>query len=248
MKSPAYIAQHIRRVLKDGGSAPHAEETQRFFKEKVATRGWRTAELRQVAHRFRRALLAEGGPDYLLAVADQLFRGSIIEEKGMAVELLAASAPHCGEAEFGLFESWLERVGNWAEHDGLVHSLIGPMILAYPPRAARTTAWASSSNVWMRRAAAVALIRGVRQGLFASETARVTSLLLDDEDLMVQKGLGWLLREAAKYQRETALDLLLRIRFVAPRLVLRTACETLPAAERSRVLDRRRARTAGAND
>ncbi|HEU5453934.1 MAG TPA: DNA alkylation repair protein [Terriglobales bacterium] len=244
LKSPAYIAQHIRRVLKDGGSAPHAEETQRFFKEKVATRGWRTAELRKVAQRFRRVLLAEHGPDYLLAVADQLFRGSIIEEKAMAVELLAASAPHCGEAEFCLFESWLERVGNWAEHDGLVHTLIGPMMLAYPPRAACTAAWANSSNLWMRRAAAVALIRGVRQGLFAAETARVTSLLLDDQDLMVQKGLGWLLREAAKYQREAAVDLLLRIRFVAPRLVLRTACETLPPADRARLLNPARAAAA----
>ena len=246
MKSPSYIAQHIRRVLKDGGSAPHAEETQRFFREQVAARGWRTAELRKVAARFRRVLLAEGGCDYLLAVADQLFRGKMLEEKVMAVELLARSAAHCGEAEFGLFESWLERVGNWAEHDALVHSILGPMMLAYPPRAARTAVWANSSNPWMRRAAAVALIRGVRQGLFAAETARVTSLLLDDEDVMVQKGLGWLLREAAKHQRAMAVHLLERIRFVAPRLVLRTACETLPAGERARLLKRVRGRGASA--
>jgi ABC-type branched-subunit amino acid transport system ATPase component len=33
--TPNYIADHIRRVLKDGGSAPHSEEVQRFFKEEV---------------------------------------------------------------------------------------------------------------------------------------------------------------------------------------------------------------------
>lgn len=241
MKAPAYIANHIRRVLKDGGSAPHAEETQRFFREKVAMRGWRTAELRKLAARFRRVLLAESGPDYLLAVSDQLFRGNIHEEKMIAVEMLAPSAGQFGDAELRLFEAWLDRVGNWAEHDALVHSLIGPMIAAQPTRAPRTALWANSSNRWMRRASAVSLIRGARQGLFAAEIARVTSLLLDDEDDMVQKGLGWVLREAAKHQPKATVDLLMRIRFVAPRLVLRTACETLSAKDKARVLSRDRA-------
>lgn len=34
------MADHIRRVLLDGASAPHSEEVQRFFKEEVASRGW----------------------------------------------------------------------------------------------------------------------------------------------------------------------------------------------------------------
>ena len=238
MKSPAYIAQHIRRVLKDGGSAPHAEEVQRFFKEQVASRGWRTQELRKVARRFRRALLAEAGPDYLLAVADQLFRGDVLEEKNMAVELLARSVPQFGEGEFRLLESWLDRVSNWADHDALVHTLIGPMMSAEPSRTDRVMAWATSSNPWARRAAAVALIRGVRQGMFSAEVARVTGLLLEDDNEMVRKGLGWLLRESAKHQLQGTLPLLMRIRFVAPRLVLRTACETVPARHRAKLLQR----------
>ncbi len=58
-KPPAYIAAHIRTVLKNGGSAPHTEEVQHFFKHEVKSRGWYTAELRKVAKRFRRAILAE---------------------------------------------------------------------------------------------------------------------------------------------------------------------------------------------
>ena len=241
IKSPAYIAQHIRRVLKDGGSAPHAEEVQRFFKEEVPSRGWRAHELRKVAARFRKVLLAEGGCDYLLAVSDQLFRGPVLEEKSMAVELLARSATQCGEAEFRLLESWLDRVTNWADHDALAHTLLGPMLVQDRARAKRALGWANSPNRWARRAACVALIRGVRQGMFAAEVARVSGLLLDDEDEMVQKGLGWLLRESAKHQPKPTLELLMRIRFVAPRLVLRTACETVPAKDKAKVLQRVRA-------
>jgi 3-methyladenine DNA glycosylase AlkD len=65
---------------------------------------------------------------------------------------------------------------------------------------------------------------------------RLTEMLLDDEDDMVQKGLGWLLRETAKYDAGRTVPFLMKIRKRAPRLVLRTACETLPAATRKRVL------------
>ena len=57
--TPDYIADHIRRVLKDGGSAPHSEEVQHFFKEHVKSRGWYTAELRKVAVRFRHTIVRE---------------------------------------------------------------------------------------------------------------------------------------------------------------------------------------------
>src|ERR1700745_2240412 len=85
---PTYIATHIRRVLKDGGSAPHAEGVQWFFKEEIKSRGWYTAELRKVAVRFRRAIIRERGMDFLVEVADRLFRGRVLEEKVFAVFLL----------------------------------------------------------------------------------------------------------------------------------------------------------------
>jgi hypothetical protein len=83
--TPTYIAAHIRRVLKDGGSAPHAEGVQWFFKEEIKSRGWYTAELRKVAVRFRRAIVRERGTDFLLEVADRLFQGRVLEEKVFAV-------------------------------------------------------------------------------------------------------------------------------------------------------------------
>ena len=62
--------------------------------------------------------------------------------------------------------------------------------------------------------------------------------MLANDDDMVQKGLGWLLREAAKANPEQTVGYLMAIRERTPRLVLRTACETLPEATRKRVLAR----------
>jgi len=238
-KPPAYIAAHIRTFLKNGGSAPHSEDVQRFFKHEVKSRGWYTAELRKVAKRFRRTILAEQGLPYLLLVADQLFRGEILEEKAFAVMLLEDMTGQLGRAEFSLFESWLDHVSSWADHDALVHSLLGPMVAADDRYVARMPKWAKKKSVWHQRAAAVSLIHSTRQHKNFDHIQRITELLLTSDDDMVQKGLGWLLREAAKANRDETVAYLMTIRDRTPRLVLRTACETLPTASRKRVLGSR---------
>jgi len=236
--TPAYIADHIRRVLKDGGSAPHSAEVQHFFKEEVQSRGWRTAELRKVAVRFRRSIANERGMPFVVEVADELFSGRMLEEKVFAVFLLEGQTESFGAREFKLFSSWLDRVSSWADHDGLAYYLLSPMVVAKPKCCAEVFRWTKSSNRWRRRAACVALIRGAREKKLFAEIVRTSEALLGNQeaDDMVQKGLGWLLREAAKYDARRTVPYLMKIRDRAPRLVLRTACETLPVKVRKKVL------------
>ena len=236
--TPHYIADHIRRVLKDGGSAPHAEGVQHFFKEEIKSRGWYTAELRKVAMRFRRTIRSEQGTNFLVRVADDLFRGEVLEEKVLAVFLLQTLTDELGDAEFKLFESWLDRISSWADHDALVHYLIAPMIASKPSRTAIVFRWGKSKKQWHRRAACVALIQGTRQKLFFPQIVRLSNMLLSDGDDMVQKGLGWLLRETAKADPKRTVPYLTKICDKTPRFVLRTACETLPTIAKDRVLRR----------
>ncbi|HLK34587.1 MAG TPA: DNA alkylation repair protein [Terriglobales bacterium] len=236
MRSPANLAKHIRKLLRDYGSPEHAAGVQHFFQEEVRSHGWRAADLRNAAVRMRRAILAHAGPDYLLQVADRLFRGRVLEEKVMAVLLLEKSLPEFGGREFRQLESWLDRVTTWADHDSLVHILLGPLLVAEPRRAKSALRWAKSQHVWHRRAAAVVLIYGARREMFEPEIRRVAQLLLRDENLMVQKGLGWLLREWGKKSPQRATPFLLKMRRRAPRLVLRTACEKLSQPQRAKIL------------
>jgi 3-methyladenine DNA glycosylase AlkD len=234
--SPASIAAEIRQLLRDGGSAEHGVGVQWFFKDEIKSHGWYTAKLRSVAVRFRRKIQNEFGLEFLVQVADKLFTGWVLEEKVFAVFLLEKLTKEFGAAEFQLFESWLPRISSWADHDGLVHYLIAPMIAAEPNRAARVFRWAKSPDRWHRRAACVGLIQGTRKKMFFPEIKRLSDLLLSDEDDMVQKGLGWLLRETAKADAKRTVPYLMSIRERAPRLVLRTACETLPADTKKKIL------------
>ncbi len=240
MKPAKYIADHLRQVLVNGASAPHTAEVEWFFKNEVQSRGWYTDELRKLARRFTKVIKGDAGLTYLIEIADLLFRGRVLEEKVLAVLLLETSTKEMTRKDFALFESWLKRVNTWADHDALASYLLGPLMAADTTLSRHALLWAKSKDKWHRRAACVSLIRGVRINLFESETRRLTALLLDDQDPMVQKGLGWLLREAAKYNPEFAVPLLKKISNTAPRLVLRTGCETLPPDLRAGILGHKR--------
>ncbi len=234
--TPAKVAAEIRSILKLEGSAEHAKGVQWFFKEEIRSHGWYTADLRRLASSFCRTLSKERGLEFLIRVADRLFSGRILEEKIVAVFLLEKSIASFDEEEFILFESWIDRISSWADHDALVHYLIAPLVTIKPERAAKVFEWAKSPDRWHRRAACVALIHGTRRREFFPKIRRLSNMLLQDEDDMVQKGLGWLLRETAKADAKQTIPYLLKIRRHAPRLVLRTACETLSQTDKTGIL------------
>ena len=235
-RTAAAAARAIVAQLKTHGSPEHAAGVQWFFKEEVRSHGWYTADLRRYARALHKELATS--QQLLLEVAERLFAGRVLEEKALAVTMLEPSLKRFGAAEFARFERWLGRVTSWADHDALAMYLIGPMLVADPARVGRPLRWASSPSRWRRRAAAVSLIHGVRRGLFYGEAVAVAETLVADRDDMVQKGLGWMLREWAKHDPRAALPVLMDIRARASRLVLRTACEKLSPGLRQRVLER----------
>jgi 3-methyladenine DNA glycosylase AlkD len=230
------LAREIRQTLASRGSKSIALSAHRFFKEAFEAHGWRTAPLRKFAHEYRKSLIKSAGLNAVVELADELFRGPISEEKNFAVFLLEQSPAKLGDSEFRLFDEWLDRVSNWSDHDGLTMYLLGPMMAALPERTKCVRKWVRSQNLWRRRASAVSLIRGIRRGMFWPEAKEVAKTLLADDEIMVQKGLGWMLREAAKQDATRTTPFLISIRVQAPRLVLRTACETLKNGNKRRVL------------
>jgi 3-methyladenine DNA glycosylase AlkD len=156
--TPAEIAAQVRQALKSGGSSEPAAGVQWFFKDEIQSHGWYTADLRRAARRSRQQIRREFGLDFLVNVADQLFSGAVLEEKVVAVFLLEKLDSEFGDREFKLFVSWLDRISSWADHDGLVHYLISPMVAAKPARVKDAFRWSKSPNRWCRRAACVALI------------------------------------------------------------------------------------------
>ena len=110
--SAVRVAGEIRLALRNGGSPEHAAGVQWFFKEEIKSHGWYTAALRRVVRGCRRDILREKDFEFLTEVADELFSGTVLEEKVAAVFLLEGLDAQCGDREFAMFESWLDRISS----------------------------------------------------------------------------------------------------------------------------------------
>lgn len=232
--SPEQYVHRIECELDAGRSAERAAGTQRFFKEPVKSLGWRTPDLRRFARRMRQEI---GDDAMLFDVAEALFfSGKSNTHKILGVLLLERSAKKFGDKEFRRFVRWVPHITTWSSCDGLCLYLIAPLIAAEPRRAPVVFRWEGSRNRWCKRAAAVSLVHCARRAICFREIFQLCDKLLGDEDDMVRKGVGWLLREVGKKSPDRAIPYLMRIRKRAPRLVLRTACEKLSNGQRRTIL------------
>jgi len=138
------------------------------------------------------------------------------------------------KSDFEIFEKWLDNyVNNWAKCDDFCTHTFGELLIKFPEFLPRIKEeWTKSENRWMKRGAAVILIPFVKKtendSLALNHIFEVAELLLMDKDDLVQKGYGWMLKEAAnKYQKQVFEFVLARKNWM-PRTSLRYAIEKMP--------------------
>jgi 3-methyladenine DNA glycosylase AlkD len=100
----------------------------------------------------------------------------------------------------------------------------------------KTHPWRKSKSRWLRRAAAVSLIVPVRQGLLRDEVFGAADTLLMDQDDMVQKGYGWMLKEATKRFPDDVFAYVMKHKANMPRTALRYAIEKMPEKRRKQAM------------
>lgn len=179
---------------------------------------------------------ARTGLPAALRIAGGLYRSGNLDEAALAVRILERFGRHLTPAHFGTFDRWVGFLNDWASCDSLCCKIIGPLIRDHPVLIRRLAPWTRSRHRWRRRAAAVSMIPLARTGERLPEILDMADRLLGDTDLMVQKGVGWLLKEATKKKAGKVVTYLVVNRDRTTRLVLRYACENLSPAHRRRVL------------
>jgi 3-methyladenine DNA glycosylase AlkD len=146
-------------------------------------------------------------------------------------------AKHCRGREFRMFTSWLDNyVDSWGMTDGLSLWLLGASIVNDATQIDKLDAWTRSKNRWKRRAAAVSLVYSAKRGEHTRAILRIATSLIADEDDMVQKGVGWLLKETYPKKPIEVVNFLTANGKKTTRLVLRYAAEKMTAEDKSRVL------------
>lgn len=224
------LAQNVDEKTRDG--------TQRFFKEDVKFHGVKSAVVRNIAKKYFRDIKGMGKQE-IFSLCEKLLESDYGEEAFIAFEWAYFLRKEYEPADFQVFEGWVkEYVNNWAKCDTLCNHAVGSFVEMYPEYITNLKGWAKSENRWFRRASAVTLILPARKGMFLEDVFEISDILLVDKDDMVQKGYGWMLKEASKNHQEEVFDYIMKRKREMPRTALRYAIEKMPVELRRKAMER----------
>lgn len=141
---------------------------------------------------------------------------------------------------FEHYEKWLyEHIDAWGKCDVFCYRVLNPMVERHPHLFANVLKWTDSPETYVRRAAPVSLLESTgtfRVNRPLENVLEVVEMLKDDEEIHVQKAVGWLLKYAylaypvgvTAYLRDNA--------DVLPRVTFRYALEKTPAPVRKELM------------
>lgn len=230
-------ARELSESLQALGDPGIAEHSQRFFKtgpgeygEGDIFIGIRMPVVRKQAARFRHLPLSE------LA---SVLASPLHEERLCALIILTLQFERADKAgQRDIYDFYLgntRHINNWDLVDCSAHKIVGPWLLNRP----RVILYelADSDSLWERRIAMMSTYRFIRHGQLQDTLDLAEALLFDEEDL-IHKVSGWMLREVGKQDLDTLTGFLNRNTPKMPRTMLRYAIEKLPPDMRQDYLGR----------
>jgi 3-methyladenine DNA glycosylase AlkD len=186
--------------------------------------------LRQVARQFELLPLGDVG---------RLMRSKVHDQRLLGCALLHRRYERGNDGErekiFAFYVRNRRLVRSWDAVDGTAPNIVGPHLLKRDKKLLYQ--WARSSSLWERRIAMVATLHFIRNGNVA-DTLRLAYILLHDDEDLIHKATGWMLREVGKRDLAALKKFLTAHAATMPRTMLRYAIERFPERERQRWLNR----------
>jgi len=226
------LISEIRKELKANVDIPYRNGAVRFFKEPIQCYGVRTPLVRQIAQRFW-SKIKDLEKKEVFQICEELYVSNMCEEATIATQWVRKFTKNFKQSDFNTFERWINQyLNNWGKIDDFCTHAMHDLIEMYPELIPNVKGWVNSNNRWVRRAAAVSFITNHRS--FYVTRANIDQIfwiagaLLEDEDDLVQKGYGWMLKAAAEDNQKAVFDFVMQHKDKMPRTALRYAIEKMP--------------------
>ena len=235
MSVNAITFESLAKAFRSEGDKAIAEHSSGFFKtgqgeygEGDRFLGIRVPVTRKYAKKFR---------DAPMTVVKKLLKSKFHEERLLAVILLVGRFKSGNDSERRkIYELYLKNskyINNWDIVDSSAHFIVGPYLQERSH--AKLFELAGSDNLWERRIAIMSTFHFIRLGEFDTALKLSERLLNDNEDL-IHKAVGWMLREIGNRDRATEEKFLKAHYRTMPRTMLRYAIEKFPEKRRQQYL------------
>ncbi len=228
MEPPTYLS--AKKALRCHTDPKKAKVYRGFFKN-----AQKDIFLGVTAHLMDR--LAKTFWEMPLADARRLMASRVHDERSLANSVLVLKYRKGDEkTKNQIFDFYIKNRGfirNWDGVDDSAPYIVGPHLLEKDRKILFHLA--DSKSLWDRRIAIVSTWWFIRQG-DTSDTFKLAKKLLKDEEDLMHKAVGWMLREAGKRNLEDLKKFLNRHHHAMPRTMLRYAIEKFPEPERRKYL------------
>jgi len=225
----------IRKKMQQLGSEEKANVLQRFFKtgpgeygEGDVFIGVRVPDLRKLVKEYQ---------DITIKGVMQFLRSSIHEERMFALLILVGKYSKGNEAvKKRIYDLYLQNtkfINSWDLVDGSAQHIVGAFLMDKSKEPIYRLA--KSKYLWERRIAILSTFYFIKHDNY-SETLKISKILLTDEQDLIHKAVGWMLREIGKRNILTEEIFLKKYYKRMPRTMLRYAIEKFPESKRQKYL------------
>lgn len=218
----------LKKELKANADKQTKESAQRFFKEEIKVYGIKTVTVSKIAKEYFK-LIKDSKKKEIFALCEELLASGYMEESFVACHWLEKITNRFEKKDWRVLENWIKKyIHNWATCDTFCNHTVGAFVEMYPEYLVNLQKMTQSKNRWVRRASAVSLIIPARRGKFLREIFATADRLLLDNDDLVQKGYGWMLKVASQAHQKEVFDYIIKRKTQMPRTALRYAIEKMP--------------------
>ncbi len=225
----------LEKAMAEAADSDIADHSKRFFKtgpgeygEGDRFMGIRVPVLRSLAKKCR---------NFSFADMTKLLKSPWHEKRLLSLLILVNRFERADEAEqrriVTLYLKNTSYINNWDLVDTSAPKILGAWLMHRDK--SRLYQMANSEDLWQRRIAIMATLYFIKQEEF-DHALRLSEILLSDEHDLIQKAVGWMLREVGNRDGQAERRFLKRHYKKMPRTMLRYAIEKFPEQERQRYL------------
>ena len=234
--SNSLTVRDLRADFRALGDETDIENLARFFKTREGEYGAgdrflgiRVPAIRKAVRRYRAA--SERTTISLLK--------SVFHEERLLAALMLVDRFERGDVEMRgrIYTAYMSNragLNNWDIIDSSAHKIVGPWLA--DKNRDPLYELAVSSSLWDRRIAMIATYHYIRENEF-TDALKIAAILRDDDEDLIQKAAGWMLREVGNRNLRAEERFLEKYYSDMPRTMLRYAIEKFPQCRRRAYLN-----------
>lgn len=227
-KYPSKSAKEFKQLLISHSDAEKAKILQRFFKTQEGEYGYGDKFLGVKVPQIR--LLVKENPITELSEIQKLLQDEIHECRSAALihlERLFSNSKRNEKLQKTIFDFYLKHtkyINNWDLVDISAPKIVGKYL--FDKSKQQLFDLATNGDLWQKRIAIISTLYFIKKGELDT-TFQLAEILINSQEDLMQKAVGWMLREAGKINHEREVEFLLandRYKKM-PRTMLRYAIE-----------------------